>query len=1049
MSRRPAPSAAPAAAPDSVVGADAGLAALGLSYATDWLALSGGIALSGQLNLGSLDVAGTLALTGAARVTAGDATLGAGTLLAQGAGASLLVTGTLALAGTASALAGGAIQAASVALLGGELACDGAGTLQVGIPALANPGTLTVGFTGRLSGHGRLGSPLRANGVVTASDGALALFGAVAGQGTLAIAPLATLFAAGGVGADITIAFLGAGGTLDLFGPAAFAGGPGAGGAGAVRASIVGFSAGSVIDIASASIVAARWAAGVLSLRAASGAVLALDLPGDFAGAAFVPMPDGLGGTAVQIAAAAQPLPPGSTVLLEGGLRQVAGGQVSGQFGVDGTVAVAGAVAVGALSLLGTLAVLGGGVVSAGSASVLGLLLGQDTASLEVAGLTSVSGTLSLVGGAGARLGTLSLAGGALSLDPSSSLAIGSAAVARAGAVALGAGATVNGFGRIAAAIDVQGTLRAQAGLLVLGGAVGGAGKLFVGLNATLSTYGAVSLPVRFAPGGRLDIAAPAQFTGKLTAFAPGNTLDVAGVPADAASWAPGTLSLLAGGVALATLPIAGAYAGQAWQCAPDGQGGVLVQLSSVVAPPLVVSGSLSVATLLSVPSAAVLAAGTLAMEGGTLIAGGLAVAASALLSGHGSLAGPVVANGTLLASGGALSVGGRVSGGGVARIGPAARLFAADRLDVPVAFAGAGGTLGLYSGALGSGVISGLDASDAIVIAGASVTSARYVATGPGLGALALSGPAGALGTLTLAGDLGGHAFVAWPDGAGSSVIALVPCFAAGTRIATPDGECPVEGLRPGDMALTPSGPRVLQWVGRRDGDARRARELRPVRIAAGALGPSLPRRDLWLSPRHAVLLDGLLIPAVALVGLPGVERAPPGPVRYHHVALAGHGIVLAEGWPVETFRPVEGAEAVSFDHAEGRLPPPGPPCAPLLDCGPALDALRRRWRAPAALSLPGALQGHVERRAWLRDGGSRLEGWALDAADPSRPVALQARRDGAACGVTLANLWRPDLDRAGLGDGGCGFVLDLPGTPDGVTLHRLADGAALPAAA
>jgi len=96
---------------------------------------------------------------------------------------------------------------------------------------------------------------------------------------------------------------------------------------------------------------------------------------------------------------------------------------------------------------------------------------------------------------------------------------------------------------------------------------------------------------------------------------------------------------------------------------------------------------------------------------------------------------------------------------------------------------------------------------------------------------------------------------------------------------------------------------------------------------------------------------------------------------------------------------------------------------------------------------SASGRLLGHVER-AVGGAGGVRVTGWAMDAAAPRRPVALLARRGGAPCGVTVANHWRPDLDRAGLGDGGCGFVFDLPCAWPGVSLHRLSDDAPLPCA-
>ena len=39
------------------------------------------------------------------------------------------------------------------------------------------------------------------------------------------------------------------------------------------------------------------------------------------------------------------------------------------------------------------------------------------------------------------------------------------------------------------------------------------------------------------------------------------------------------------------------------------------------------------------------------------------------------------------------------------------------------------------------------------------------------------------------------------------------------------------------------------------------------PIVVRAGALAPDIPVRDLWVSPRHALLLDGVFVPAELLV--------------------------------------------------------------------------------------------------------------------------------------------------------------------------------------
>ena len=69
--------------------------------------------------------------------------------------------------------------------------------------------------------------------------------------------------------------------------------------------------------------------------------------------------------------------------------------------------------------------------------------------------------------------------------------------------------------------------------------------------------------------------------------------------------------------------------------------------------------------------------------------------------------------------------------------------------------------------------------------------------------------------------------------------------CFATGTRIATPDGDKPIEMLRAGDLVLTHDG-RAAPVIWRAWQSVVNPRNLSvgrsPVRIEAGALGPNLP---------------------------------------------------------------------------------------------------------------------------------------------------------------------------------------------------------------
>jgi hypothetical protein len=138
------------------------------------------------------------------------------------------------------------------------------------------------------------------------------------------------------------------------------------------------------------------------------------------------------------------------------------------------------------------------------------------------------------------------------------------------------------------------------------------------------------------------------------------------------------------------------------------------------------------------------------------------------------------------------------------------------------------------------------------------------------------------------------------------------VVCFTEGTRIVTPNGEASVENLRAGDMVLAMRGGQAgfeaLRWVGFLDvavpRNAAMAAKSAPILIKASALAPGMPARDLRVSPDHAMEIDGHLIPAKHLVnGSSIIQESWCRRVRYFHLELEAHGLLLSEGTWSESY--------------------------------------------------------------------------------------------------------------------------------------------------
>jgi|SRR5579871_1383720 len=173
-----------------------------------------------------------------------------------------------------------------------------------------------------------------------------------------------------------------------------------------------------------------------------------------------------------------------------------------------------------------------------------------------------------------------------------------------------------------------------------------------------------------------------------------------------------------------------------------------------------------------------------------------------------------------------------------------------------------------------------------------------------------------------------------------------VVPCYAAGTLIATASGESRVESLTLGqDIRLARGGLAEVIWIGVRPVDCSRharPKSVWPVRIRAGALGEGLPRRDLFLSPDHSVFIGNALIPVRYLINGDSIVQVPMESVVYYHVGLRRHDVILAEGLPCESYLD-SGAPALRYPEYPARIWE-AEGCAPLVVTGPEVEAARRQ---------------------------------------------------------------------------------------------------------